>query len=120
MNWDPSMATHGCSRCGKGIEAWILICEECEELEIKEIEKRLGINEFPDAFLEIYSRNKNTEMIIKCSSPGARYDMLAAIKMRKWFEEQGIKHIQDPESDRTVIIPMEDYIRLFGYIVTEE
>lgn len=31
MNWDPSMATTSCQCCGRGIEAWISICEDCEE-----------------------------------------------------------------------------------------
>lgn len=35
MGWDPSMATSSCKCCGKSVEAWIEVCEDCEEKEAK-------------------------------------------------------------------------------------
>lgn len=37
MSWDPSMATTSCVECGCRIEAWIDICEECEEKLYKDV-----------------------------------------------------------------------------------
>jgi hypothetical protein len=31
--WDPSMATTACANCGCCIEAWLILCEACEEEE---------------------------------------------------------------------------------------
>lgn len=33
MGWDPSMATTSCRVCCQCIEAWLDICEDCEEKE---------------------------------------------------------------------------------------
>lgn len=33
MNYDWSMDTKSCDKCGRCVEGWIVICDDCEESE---------------------------------------------------------------------------------------
>lgn len=50
MSWDPSQSTSSCNVCGRGIEAWIDICDNC----IEESESLLQeFNKFASKFEEL-------------------------------------------------------------------
>lgn len=100
MNWDPSMATTTCRKCGCCIEAWISICEECEEREVEEAKILLQeFNQFRDKFEELIGDGRDIAARLENnhgeSTTAERFRSYLLNRMENFLEGGEMFHLEE-------------------------